>query len=310
MEKLPEIKQFVLIPDESKKWVTERLIQALSDDSLVPSFSEAALKLFALAQNEQTTMDDFTRVISFDPGLATRSIQVASSIAFAARPINNINQALMLIGIRQIQRIAFAVGAIDSFSRLSATVDWKRFWLHNILVARLTDKVAACFREPNGMEYLAGLLHDIGKLIIEHSFPQEFEQILSESAALGCSHAAIEHKLLGIDHTQIGAAICERLMIHGHLRRAIQFHHDPLSPRHAADRDGDGGFLAACISVADRLAHSAVAPAVPASQQTPPIQKSPAWTFLNRLATERPLEVDLESEFKKAESDLNAFLAK
>jgi HD-like signal output (HDOD) protein len=83
MEETAHLEKYLLVNDPSKKWVTERLIKALTQDSLVPSFSEAALKLCALAQNEKTTMDDFASVISLDPGLATRCIRVASSIGFA-----------------------------------------------------------------------------------------------------------------------------------------------------------------------------------------------------------------------------------
>lgn len=77
--------------------------------TLVPSFPDVALRLCSMVQNEATTMDDFARAISLDTGLATRCLQVASSLGFAARQIDSIHQALMLIGVHQIRRIAFAV---------------------------------------------------------------------------------------------------------------------------------------------------------------------------------------------------------
>ena len=132
-----------------------------------------------MVQNEAATMEDFAKVISLDTGLAARCLQVASSTGFAARPIDNIQQALMLIGIQQIRRIALAVATIGALSEFKANVDWRRFWLHNVLVARLTDKVASTFRRTNGLEYLAGLLHDVGKLFIENYFPKEFEQVIA-----------------------------------------------------------------------------------------------------------------------------------
>lgn len=216
----------------------------------------------------------------------------------------------MMIGIREIRRIAFAVGTIDTFGHFKIKVDWKRFWLHNILVARLTEKVGACFREPTGIEYLSGLLHDIGKLVLEHSFPQEFENFLSIAAERQGSHAPIEKELLGLDHTQIGAAVCECLELNSQVIRAVLFHHDALNPCHTSDSLADGGFLAACIAVADRLTNIGSTYLPDVKTLNPPVEKSAEWFFLSQFPTEKPFDVDLKAEIERAEQDLNAFSAK
>ena len=115
--------------------------------------------------------------------------------------------------VEEVRRIAFTVGVMDSFSHLRIKIDWDRFWMHSILVARLSHKMAGAFRECSGAEYLSGLVHDIGKLFIEHYFPREFEQIIMKSLERRCGHSKIESEVLGIDHTQIGAAVCELLKL-------------------------------------------------------------------------------------------------
>jgi HD-like signal output (HDOD) protein len=78
---------------------------------------------------------------------------------------------------------------MDTLSHLRIKIDWHRFWLHSgVLVARLIEKVAGSFRDVSGMEYLAGLLHDIGKIILEHYFPREFETIVLRSMERQCGH--------------------------------------------------------------------------------------------------------------------------
>lgn len=299
--------EYLQVLDPSKQWVRDRLLKILNEEGVVPSFSEAALRLVSLTQNPDVSVEDLANVIALDPGLATRCLQVASSVAFAARPIDSVDQAIMMIGIRQIRRIALSVGTIDTFAHFKLKIDWKRFWLHNILVARLSDKIASTFRECSGLEYLAGLLHDIGKLIIERFFPREFDQIVLGAYAKECSHAAMERELLGIDHMQIGAAMCQLLRVHNHLRHAIRFHHDPLNRQHRSDPNGDGGFLAASVSVADQLANSGSPYFADAAAIAGPLETKPEWVFLCTLAHPGHFDLSLQAEIDQAKSDLQAF---
>jgi HD-like signal output (HDOD) protein len=299
---------YLLVNDPSKQWVADRLTGLLNDETIIPSFPNVAMRLCSMVQNENTTMEDFAKVISLDTALATRCLQIASSMGFAARHIDSIEQALMLIGVQQIRRIALAVATIGALSEFKAQVDWQRFWLHNVLVARLTDKVSATFRQTTGVEYLTGLLHDVGKLFVEHYFPKEFEQVLAGSIEKQCNHATMERAILGLDHTQIGAALCERMEVHSHLLRAVWFHHDPLNVSHTSDPDGDGGFLAVCVGIGDRLANSNPSSREDFVLASEVVEQSPEWIFLQTQFLPRRLELDLDSEFKKANEDLRAVL--
>jgi putative nucleotidyltransferase with HDIG domain len=295
--------------DSSKQWVLDRLDALLESDSLVPAFPEAALKLCNIAKNENTQIDDVARVVAVDAGLTARCIHVASSIGFAARPIESIDQALVLIGMEQVRRIAIAVAAIDTFSNFSDQIDWRRYWLHNILVGRLTERVAATFRKTTGREYLSGLLHDIGKLIIEHYFPEQSQQITALAAERSCGHAAVEIEVLGVNHAQIGAALCECMRVHPHILKAVWYHHDPQSVEHTADPNGDGGFLASCIAIGDRLAHRANIGVIDRQESGSIVEDSAEWLFLQRLAVPDKVEIDLKEEVRRTDEDLKAFLA-
>lgn len=299
---------YLQVADPSKQWVADRIVTLLTSDSILPTFPDIALRLCTVVQKEDATVDDFADLISLDAALTARCIQVASSITFAARPIESIRQALMMIGVQQIRRIALAVATIGAFSEFKAKVDWRRFWFHNVLVARLSDRVAGTFRQTNGMEYLAGLLHDVGKLLIEHYFPSEFEQVIAGALQKQCPYATLEREILGLDHTQIGAAICECMGTHPHVMRAVWFHHDPLNVSHTTDSNGDGGFLSVCVRIADRLARS-----VDPNPTQPPLSeeqivRTPEWVFLQHFYLPQKLEVDVQSEVKKAQADMVAFV--
>jgi putative nucleotidyltransferase with HDIG domain len=304
-ERIP-FDQFFLCSQPSKKWVRDRLIELLNSQSVVPSFSNVAMRLTTMVRHENLTIEQLGEVISLDPGLAARCVRVAGTFAYQGHSISTINEALLMIGMTEIRRIALTVGVMDTLSHLRIKIDWHRFWLHSVLVARLTDKIAGTFRDVSGMEYLAGLLHDIGKLILEHYFPREFESVVMRAMERKCGHAQAERDLLGIDHTQIGAAMCACLNTHPHILQAVRFHHDALHPAHTGNPDGDGGFLAACVSVADVLANLGDVNIGGEKPLLHAFEELPEWVYLNQWFNSRGLDLDLRTEIESAEAEIKA----
>ncbi|MFO1488923.1 MAG: sugar nucleotide-binding protein [Verrucomicrobiota bacterium] len=296
--------RYLICSHPAKKWVRDRIVELLNSESVVPSFSNVAIKLNTMVRDEHLTIEELGQVIALDPGLASRCVRVAGSVAYRGRNISTINEALLLIGMTEVRRIAMTVGVMDTLSHLCIKIDWKRFWLHSVMVARLTEKIAGAFRDVTGMEYLAGLLHDVGKLILEHYFPREFETVLLRSMERKCGHAEAEMDLLGLDHTQIGAAMCECLKTHPHILQAVRFHHDALHPAHTGNPDGDGGFLAACISVADVLTNLGDINIGGEKLLLHPFAELPEWKYLNQWFNCRGLELDLRKEIEAAEAEV------
>jgi putative nucleotidyltransferase with HDIG domain len=243
-----------------------------------------------------------------DPGLASDVIRVASSVGFAARRISSIDQAMMLIGMQQIRRIAFAMGVMKNFEHLKSQVDWGAFWLHSIMVARLTERVAAAYRPPCGSEYLAGLLHDCGKLLLEHYFPEEFDSIIIRATERACGHVMVEREFLGITHAQIGAAICECMQAHLEVIRAVWYHHDPFNTTLDSQPD-NSKFLSACVAVADALVNYKQLNIFGARimDYDKPFEELPEWQFLGQYQMSYGLELDLDKELEEAKSDLKSF---
>ena len=291
-----------------KKWVQQKLQMLLARDAVIPPFSAAAIKLGQLVRNENVTMEEVAKVIEMDPGLSSDCIRVASSVGFAARRISSIQQALMLIGMKQISRIAFAMGVMKKFEHLKSQVDWDKFWLHSVLVARLTEKVAEAYRPSTGSEYLSGLLHDCGKLLLEHYFPDEFDAVVIRATERACGHVVVEKEFIGVTHAQIGAAICECLQAHIEVIRAVWHHHDPFDTTLQGQPD-NSKFLAACVSVGDALANYSQVNIFGARimDENIPFDQLPEWKFLNQYQMSYGLELDLEAEVAGAEEDLKAF---
>jgi len=285
-------------------WVLKKLEELFRSEHLIPAFSTTVARVTALVNDPRSELSDVCQVIAMDPSLAARCLKTASSVAYGGVRLDSIDAVVMRLGLREIRRVAMTVGVLDQFSRLRVKVDWSKFWMHSILVARLTEKLAAGFREPTGLEYLAGLLHDIGKLIIEHCFPREFESIYLRAMERRCGHVVLEENLLGTNHAKVGAMACETLKLHPDIIAAIRYHHEPEYPFHASDLNGDRGFLAACIAVADAMANRAEINLEGADSSTCAFEDLPEWHFLNQFEMVNGLDIDTGEEVRQAREDM------
>ena len=115
MSNTKQLEKYLVCDRTDKEWVSKKVIQLLGSDGVIPAFSSAAIKLGQLTRDSDVSMEEIRKVIEMDPGLAADCTKVASSAGFAARRISSIEQALMLIGMKQISHIAFAMGVMKNF---------------------------------------------------------------------------------------------------------------------------------------------------------------------------------------------------
>ena len=116
------LKRYLTCEAPDKKWVSDKLVYLLSGEAIIPPFSAAAIKLGQLSRDENCQMEDVAEVIQMDAGLASDIIKVASSVGFAARRITSIDQALMMIGMTEVRRIALSMGVMKNFQHLKSQV--------------------------------------------------------------------------------------------------------------------------------------------------------------------------------------------
>ncbi|MGV3754732.1 MAG: HDOD domain-containing protein [Verrucomicrobiota bacterium] len=292
-------------PYGEKAWVNRRLEAAFESEHMVPALSRAATRLSTLVNDPNVELGQIIEVISLDSGLVARFLKAASTAAAGGYKLSSIEEAVLRLGLKEIRRISLTVGVMGHFSHLRVKVNWNQFWLHSILVARLTEKLAAGFRPPTGHEYLAGLVHDLGKLVIEHCFPREVESISGRATERECADHELEDELLGTNHARIGAVICEHLQLQPQIISAVRYHHAPEAQQQAEEADSDGGFLAACIAVASVMANRANinGEGTKTSCSMNP-EALPEWQFLSRFELAYGLDIDTEQEVAMAQADM------
>ena len=109
-------------------------------------------------------------------------MRVANSGAYAAGE-DNVTQAIQHLGMKFVREQVFNTGVFKQYSGWELPPEWDQFWLRNIFVANLCEKISSVCGPTNGSEYLAGLLHDVGWLFLATNFPKGILQHLLKRPA-------------------------------------------------------------------------------------------------------------------------------
>ncbi|MDD2710831.1 MAG: HDOD domain-containing protein [Verrucomicrobiae bacterium] len=291
--------------------IRELAFKLMEKDSVVPIFSASARKLMELTAREDVSMDEVVDVVSMDPGLAAKFLRLANSSFYGNRSIATIEAALLRIGMAEVRKIAMAAAAMEGAACFwslkdgqkmdgNDAVEWEMFWTHSLLVARLTEEIANAFRPASGKEYLAGLLHDIGKLFLGCHFPNEFKAALQHSMSRHHGEYEAEKRLFDLTHAEVGWALCERWKLHREIGRGIRFHHEPNSPFNKDPIDPEyQHFLADCIEVADGLANLCGANIL-SGENTSDVnfESLQGWRELHRFTLRGEVDLDMGGELE------------
>lgn len=214
----------------SKK--TSKTVQELVKgvDKLV-SLPEVCFMVNDLVNDPNSDIAQIGSVISQDPDLTARLLKLVNSSYYGFdNSIDTVSRAITVVGLRELQHMVWASSAVETFNHLSpADANMAGFWRHSIFCA-VTARILAreCdILHPERM-YVAGLLHDIGRLLVYHKFPTEAGKIIAyERANPNSDIESFEKELMGFDHAEIGQALCASWDLPNSLVTAIGHHHNP-----------------------------------------------------------------------------------
>jgi len=213
--------------------------------------------LSALVKSEQSLTSQIAEIIRRDPSLSARLLRMVNSVYFGlGARVNNIEEAVFFLGLRQIRELSVATPVIEELERLqgavSAPLPWKDLWAHSIGSAILTREIlrATPLSIDDDTDYLVGLLHNIGKVVMAYSFPDELVQVMSAPHSTPNDVCQHERRLIGWDHAQIGAYYLQKHQVSEEITTAVRYHCEPSrAPRHR--------LFAAAVQLADHLVRHA-----------------------------------------------------
>ena len=188
-----------------------------------------ALQGLVLVENRFTA--HIAEIIRRDPSLTSRLLRLVNSVYYGlSTPVNSIEEAVFYLGIRQIRQLAMVTPVIEDFQKLTRQCDfpWREFWQHCIGTAILTREVTTSIHsQSEDADYVAGLVHDVGKIVMAWAFPDHFSEIHRQAAASGRNLVEIENEILGIDHCELGARYLERNRLPELMINSARYHHQP-----------------------------------------------------------------------------------
>jgi putative nucleotidyltransferase with HDIG domain len=229
----------------------DQLTQILSKVQSVPTLPATVLRVMQMVEDPLCSAAELSQVIQADPAMAIKVLKLANSAFYGFRQkIATVPQAVTLLGFATLKNALLSAAVFDLF-RLGVTgFDLPALWKHSVATATASRLLAKRVRFPNSEKaYTAGLLHDIGKVMIARYLPMSLLTILKAVQDDGLSMASAEQRVIGIAHPAFGGWVMARWGLPSALVEAVEYHHTPTKAQHAFD-------LAALVSIADALTHA------------------------------------------------------
>ncbi len=178
----------------------------------LPSPTGVALEVIGLSERPESTVDQFVEVIRTDQALVQRILQIINSpFAGVSRPIADVRQACILLGIKTVAVIALGVSLIDSSKKTRcAAFSYRMFWSESLARAVAMRHIASLrkFDWPEEA-FVLGLLADIGRLVFANVAPAEYAGLLARTDDL-CELAELERDAFGLDHDELTARLLQK----------------------------------------------------------------------------------------------------
>lgn len=221
----------------------------------LPAMPQILVQLIDSCHNQEIKLQNIARIANKDAAISAKILQLVNSAFTGARKaFTSLEQAVVYLGADTVRNLAISISVQQVFRRVETNglLSVDRFWHHSYLNALLARKLAETTGQANPAEaYLAGLLHDIGKLLLWMAFPGKYAPLLLKGVRChGARLSFLEEEKLQVNHCEAGAWFCEQWGLPSFLADAIRYHHHPTQDVAQALP------LTKIISLADLLSHS------------------------------------------------------
>lgn len=233
----PTLDATVTLPDETGdiRQHAAHVGVILNQIETLPTLPTIASRLLTLTSDDRATAEEVVSLIGSDPALTARVISMSRRSDDRVRgEASTVKRAVMLLGFRAVRNAVLSLKVLDAFDRgpdRAGNFEAHEFWRHCLAVAIAAEMVAERVEVANlnpGEAFVAGLLHDIGKLALSEILPKSYATVVARVEAAHGEIAQCERRVLGIDHHTAGKRLAEHWQLPFALQDCIWLHGTPL----------------------------------------------------------------------------------
>ena len=205
------------------------LIRRLNEIKDIPTLPVIVMEINRMLESYDTSIEKLSTAIGRDQSIASKALRLVNSSFFGLRSkVTHIHDAVVLLGFDSVRNIVLSVSLVKAFSNILSTEQFNidYFWRHSVNVAMTSKKLSelTSLEEPQCC-FTAGLLHDIGKVILSQYFPKVFSSVVMKASAENISFREAEKALNSLDHEKIGGFLAAKWKLPVHLVDVVRFHH-------------------------------------------------------------------------------------
>ena len=210
------------------KITVEEILQKVN---AIPAFPATVVRLIKMMDSPEVSVSEIKDVIRADEGLTVKLLRVANSAFYRGRrEIKTIEDAVIVLGLRTVKSMIFSVTVSPVLSKELSGYDlgkealWRQSQLSAITAQTIAQK---CKFKEIDLAYTAGLLKDVGKVVLDEYVKNNFDEVMKEVEEKNMAFIEAESDVLGFTHAEVGAKIAERWNLPPEIVEVIRYHHEP-----------------------------------------------------------------------------------
>ncbi len=221
---------------EEKDKAKQRIKEILSKVDELPTLPNVISKIMKVIENPYSNASHLTEVVSMDHSLTMKTLKLANSAYYGfPREIVTVTEAVVVLGFLTVRNLILTSTLYNMFlneEQSTGGFDRKKFWRHSVataICARLITSYIGYSQKDEEEAFTAGLLHDIGKVFLDAFLHEQLMEVRRENRLLKGAEAFFEteRRILGIDHSELGAIIIDKWNLPENFIEPIKFHHEP-----------------------------------------------------------------------------------